>query len=404
MTSARKSVLAICGGGNAGHALAVAASRHPELDIVWLVRTEEKAQLLRDGVFGDGLRSSGAIEARADAIRAISADPAEIIPDADIVILVVPAYAHAPILQRIAAHLKRDVLIGAIPTRGGFEFEVAHLVSGIEPAGERIVFGLQTLPWSTRMQQPGRSVNFGAIKAKVLMATRPAKHACRIATILSDLLGTEIVPTDGFLNMTLGNPGQIVHPGLMYGLFHSWKGERYSEATIPRLYADATDEIGAFVHALSDDAVAVARKIESESASCLDLSGVLHVLEWLRISYPSQTADISTVATCFRTGPIQVRKAPAIEIEPNAFVPNFQYRYLSEDVPYGLAVTKAIGRLARVPTPAIDAVLDWASGHAIDVEAATLPTPQNYGIDTLQDLIDAYVNESVASPLIASAI
>lgn len=399
-----KSVLAICGAGNAGHALAVAASRNPEYDIVWLVRSEEKAQLLRHGVFGDGLRSTGAIQARAGAVRAISADPAEIVPDADIVILAVPAYAHAPILQRIAPHLKRDAVIGAIPSRGGFEFEVAHLVTGIEPNGERIIFGLQTLPWSTRVQEAGRSVNFGAIKAKVLMATRPAHHACRLATMLSDLLGTEIAPTDGFLNMTLGNPGQIVHPGLMYGLFHSWNGEHYTEGTIPRLYADATDEIGVFVESLSADAVAVAARIESESADSLDVSGVLPVLEWLRISYPTQTADTTTVATCFRTGPIQVRKAPVLQIGPDAFVPNFQYRYLSEDIPYGLAVTKAIANLADVRTPAVDAVLQWANGHGVGLDARSLPIPQNYGIRTLRGLLDAYVNESAGSPLVAWAV
>jgi hypothetical protein len=404
MASPRKPVLAICGGGNAGHALAVAASRRLEHDIVWLVRSDEKAQLLRDGVFGAGLHSTGAIEGRADRVRAISSEAAEIIPSADIVILAVPAYAHAPILRRIAPHLKGDALIGAVPTRGGFEFEVSHLVPGIEPNGERIVFGLQTLPWSTRVQEPGRRVNFGAVKAKVLMATRPAKHACRIGSMLTGLLGTEIAPTDSFLNMTLGNPGQIVHPGLMYGLFHSWNGKRYTEATIPRLYADATDEIGAFVERLSADAVAVAQEVESKSEGALDLSGVLPVLEWLRISYPTQTADISTVATCFRTGPIQARKAPTVEVAPDSFVPNFQYRYLSEDVPYGLAVTKAIAQLARVRTPAIDAVLRWARGHGVGAGVQSLPIPQNYGIRGLQDLIEVYLDESTGSPLVASAV
>src|SRR5690349_20704490 len=82
----RKSVLAICGGGNAGHALAVVASRNFDGDIVWLAGTEEKAELLRSGVFStDGLRSTGVFVGVADKVRTVSANPAEAIPDADLV-------------------------------------------------------------------------------------------------------------------------------------------------------------------------------------------------------------------------------------------------------------------------------------------------------------------------------
>src|SRR5438128_1519575 len=177
----RKPVLAICGGGNAGHALAIVASRNFDGDVTWLAGCEEKAAVLRSGVFGDGLRSTGVIEGVADKIRSISADAAEVIPNADLVMIGVPAYAHGPVLRSIAPYLKDDALIGCLPTRSGFEFEVAQLVSGIEPKGKRKIFGLQTLPWSTRVQQPGRLVNFGAVKAKVLMATLPAHDAQSIA-------------------------------------------------------------------------------------------------------------------------------------------------------------------------------------------------------------------------------
>src|ERR1700688_3759664 len=98
----RRSVLAICGGGNAGHALAVVASKNFDGDIVWLAGSEEKAELLRRGVFSqDGLRSTGVITGRADKVRIVTANPAEIIPAADIVMIAVPAFAHATILNKI---------------------------------------------------------------------------------------------------------------------------------------------------------------------------------------------------------------------------------------------------------------------------------------------------------------
>ncbi|HKU68918.1 MAG TPA: NAD/NADP octopine/nopaline dehydrogenase family protein [Candidatus Baltobacteraceae bacterium] len=394
-------VIAICGGGNAGHALAVAVSARFDGEVRWLTGAPEKAELLRRGVFSeDGLIATGLMSGRAHRIAAISSDAAQIIPDADLVLMAVPAFAHAGVLKRIAPHLKSTAIIGALPARGGFEFEASALLSGIEPQGERIIFALQTLPWSTRVQEPGRVVHVGAVKAGALMAALPARRAPGIAALLERVLGTQVIPTNTFLNMTLGNPGQIIHPGLMYGLFRKWTGRRYSQDEIPFFYRDTTDENGAFVEQLSADVCSIAASIESGSAGALNLSGVLTVHDWLRVSYPTQTADQRTVASCFRTGPLQARKAPMTEIAPDTFVPNFAYRYLSEDVPYGLVVTKALAQIAGVGTPAIDAVLRWAqrrlgasyiTGRALDARGtANLPIPQSCGIRTLDELVAWY--------------
>jgi hypothetical protein len=133
------------------------------------------------------------------------------------------------------------------------------------------------------------------------MATLPHREAEGLASWLSQLLGVEIVPTSNFLNLTLGNPGQVIHPGLMYGLFADWNGATYQEDNIPRFYADATDKTGVFVDALSREIIAVARRIEESSAGNLHLTGVLAIHEWLRLSYPTQIGDASTIATSFRT-------------------------------------------------------------------------------------------------------
>ena len=403
----RRNVIAICGGGNAGHALAVIASKRFNGDVVWLVSSEDRAEQLRLGVYSPhGLMATGIVEGQADNVRMISSDPVQIIPDADLVLIAVPAYAHAPILKRIAPYLKETAIVGSLPTRGGFEFEATSMVKGIEPFGRRAIFGLQTLPWSTRIVEHGRIVNFGTLKASVLMAALPQRRAPDIAAQLSDLTGTSIVPTENFLNMTLGNPGQVVHPGILYGFFSKWAGERYTEETIPHFYRDASDETGRIVERLSDEILAVAARIEARSAGVLDLSGVNSIHDWLRASYPAQTKDTSTVATCFRTGPLQHRKAPMHEVAPGVYEPKFEYRYLTEDVPYGLAVVKAIAEIADVETPAIDAVIMWTQerlgkqymidGKLQGRDARELPTPKHAGIRTLTHLIDWYAAWDVA--------
>ena len=64
-STGRDPSLAICGGGNAGHALAIVASQNFDGDVHWLVGSDQKAAYGVRKRGGDGLRSTGVIEGRA---------------------------------------------------------------------------------------------------------------------------------------------------------------------------------------------------------------------------------------------------------------------------------------------------------------------------------------------------
>jgi hypothetical protein len=91
------------------------------------------------------------------------------------------------------------------------------------------------------------------------------------------------------------------------------------------------------------------------------------------------------------------------EVRPGIFVPNFGYRYLSEDVPFGLVITRALAEIANVETPTIDEVISWAQsamqkvylvgGSLEGTDARDLPIPQHHGVSTLRHLIDWYSAE-----------
>src|SRR3989304_2538264 len=124
-SDATPAVLAICGGGNGAHALAAVASAHFNGDIVWLTSSEEKADRLRQGGFSaQGLRATGAVEATARRVTIVSADPAAVIPQSDLVVLVVPAFAHLLLLSRGAPSLKTRAWIIAMPSRSGCAFDL----------------------------------------------------------------------------------------------------------------------------------------------------------------------------------------------------------------------------------------------------------------------------------------
>jgi hypothetical protein len=397
----------ICGSGNAAHALAVVASQNLDVDIDWLAGSGHKADLLRAAVSARGLHSTGVITASADRLRTISADPAQVIPSADLVMIVVPAFAHAAVLSRITPYLGDRTVIACMPARGGFEFQAAQLASR-HRATRPTICGLQTLPWSTRVVSFGEAVHIGAVKSEVVLAALPANDGPELAARLSALLGTQVVATESFISLTLGNPGQLIHPGLMYGHFRRWGGEEYDEDSVPMLYAGATDEIGEVVEGLSSDVMTLARELGAQRGDALDLERtVLPIHEWLRTVYGQVTTDTSTVGACFRTGPIRARKAPMIESRPGKFVPNFEYRYLSEDVPFGLVVTRALAGIANVETPTINEVIEWAQRvlHKIYLvgeelegpDVRELRIPQNHGVSTLADLIGWYRDGTAAA-------
>jgi hypothetical protein len=73
-------------------------------------------------------------------------------------------------------------------------------------------------------------------------------------------------------------------------------------------------------------------------------------------------------------------------------------------MPYGLAVVKAIGEMAEVATPTLDAVIEWSqeklgkqylvNEKLTGANVHELRIPQNYGVNNLRDLLDFYLKWS----------
>ena len=112
---------------------------------------------------------------------------------------------------------------------------------------------------------------------------------------------------------------------------------------------------------------------------------------WLVRSYGDAILDASSLHSAFVTNQAYAGlRAPVKEVAPGQFAPAFGARYLAEDVPYGLAVSQAIARLAGVATPVMDLVVDWARqrvrGEA-GGEETNDRTPQTHDLNDLEALI-----------------
>jgi hypothetical protein len=382
--------ITICGGGNAAHTLAGLTSAHTDTKVNVFVPFENEERLWQAGI-----SKNGAITVRfpdrttTGKPNKVSADPAEVLPGSDLVLLALPAFAHETIFEQIAPHLDLGAWVGAMPARGGLDWVATRVLR--EGFQKYTLFGLQTLPWACRIEEFGHEVKVMGTKAQVELAARPVEKTREVAEILEKLLGLSLRPVDCFLCLTLANTGQILHPGLMYGLFKDWQGELYEEA--PLFYQGVTPDSAKVLQQLSDEIQALRKRLE-DCYPCVDFSYVRPLDEWLRRSYSTDIDDPSTLETSLATNRSYAGlKAPTKPVE-GGFVPDFGSRYLVEDVPYGLIVTRGIAELAGVNTPMMGEVIRWSQeqmgmefiveGELKGKDLSATRAPQRYGIRSLE--------------------
>jgi hypothetical protein len=190
------------------------------------------------------------------------------------------------------------------------------------------------------------------------------------------------------LALTLANTGQLIHPGIMYDLFADWDGKPFHTDDVPLFYQGLSEEGAQTLAGLSDDVQAIRARLEP----VLDLSAVRPLKAWLLRSYGDAIADPSSLHSAFVTNRAYAGlKAPVREVLPEQFAPDLRARYLAEDVPFGLAVSRAIAQLAGVETPTMDAVIAWAGAQLgkdyLDRDASAARIPQKYGLGSLEALM-----------------
>lgn len=389
--------LTICGGGNAAHTLiALAGNSNWQVDVY--APHADEAQRLRTGQEGcDGLvaRFAGGRSVRG-AARRVSGDPAHVIPGSQVVLLALPAFAHKATLQQIAPHLDDGAIVGVLPARSGFDYDVRALFSLRQRSFT--FFGLQTLPWACRIADYGRAVDVLGAKALVDIAAWPAEQAPVLARQLRSLFDVDLRPVASFLTLTLANTGQLIHPGIMYGLCAGCEDNTYGGDAAPLFYQGVDDHTADLLQAMSDEVQAVAARLD-ERIPFFSASEVTPLLQWLLAAYPHDIADGATLRAAFNSNrAYSGLRLPTVRLPGGAYGVDFKARYLSEDIPYGLVVLRGIAQLAGVPTPAIDNVIVWAQerlahcylrdGDLCGPDVVRTRAPQAYGMNTIADLHD----------------
>ncbi len=393
----RIKIITICGGGNAAHAIIpiIRNNFSGKLNL-FLPYGDEAAQfnkLIEEKRFITATIGEKKLYGRPDEASKFAKD---VCKEADLILMPLPAFAHEPTLLQIAPFLKKEAIIGAIPARSGFEYAALKILKDNKKEKVKI-FGMQTLPWACRIKEYASKVDILGKKRSVGMAAFPHKITSELASFLTRLLDLKIEPLPNMLTLSLANVGQIIHPGIMYGLFKGKEELKYRKEEIPLFYQGVTKEIAETLKEMSDEILVLTKEIKNIDKS-IDLDHVLGLKDWLIYSYKDSIADKSTLQSCFVTNSAyKGLRAPMKKINNDYFLPDFQARYLTEDVPYGLVVTKAIAQLAKVDMPVIDEVIltisKWIGkeyikrGYLEGKDIKDTRIPQNYGINNLEEII-----------------
>lgn len=402
--------ITICGCGNGAHACAALMSLKGHKVNIYSPLEEEIERFHRgygknNGLrmrFGSGLLSGlEAIDPQELAkietheglkLAAITSDPAAVIPQASIIFVIVPAFAHGNILTNIRPYLNSNSLLVFLPSRGGLEFQLRALVPQVQ------AMAFQTLPWSTRIHSFGEEVLISARKKSIQAAAQPANISSLCFHQMEELLDMEVQRINHMFTLTLANVGQIIHPGIMYSNFKKDCRQRYTADSKPLFYQGLDEEGGRRLEAMSDEILEIARKV-AEVCPGVEPDQIMHLREWLLSCYEGEIGDTSTLQKMFITNKAyDGLRSPMKEVEPGVFEADFSSRYIIEDVPCGLLITKSVAQIAGVSTPAIDEVLqgldNWTGynylGKLASVKSisATSRLPEVYGITTLQSMAD----------------
>lgn len=398
--------LVICGGGNGGHVLAGLASVSPSADVTVLDHRKNSAEQLLKIVKSHGLRlkyrNGNDFYLNPNEVKFnVTYEPEKCVPEADMVIFCVPAFAHENYINLMIPYLKPGCILVGMPGHPGFEY---MCVSMLRKLGKPfVIVNLETLPWSCRIASYGREVNVIGSKKEVMCSLVYCNSKIPGVDLKVDPL-KEIEKLIGPIPVLrkAGSPLEcammsnfILNPPIMYSKWSRWDGEPLEEP--PLLYRTADQMTADCLDNAKNEIIKISEELRKRYPK-LGLQKIGTMREWLVERYGYQIEDCSTLFTCLRTNRAYVGIThPMVKTADGRFVPDFGHRFLTEDVPYGLLVLKEVATMLDVETPVMDEIICWTQsklqvklmkdGKLCDVDRQHVRRLALYGIRSADALV-----------------
>ncbi len=269
-------------------------------------------------------------------VHTVTTDFAEALAGNDLVLLIVPAYAHRPFAEACAPYLRQGQTVVLMPgTLGSLEFaRVVRAKGGDElfagPAG-LVVAETDTAPYVCRKTGPASAHIWGVVSG-LGVAAFPAAQTGMVGRKLEELFaGVRAYPNVLACGLAAMNP--VVHPAgvlLNAGRIEHSRGDFY-------FYEEGvTPAVCHLIYAVDRERLAIAKGLDLD---LLPVDAAFHEAGFGPRGDLWATINGSRMLTPLR--------APG----------SLESRWLTEDVPYGLCSWASLGEMIGVPTPTMRALI-----------------------------------------------
>jgi opine dehydrogenase len=258
---------------------------------------------------------------------------ADALADARLVLVTVPAPAHAAIARATAPYLRDGQTVLLLPGRTGGALEFRRVLRENGCRAKILLGEANTFPVAARTVGPAAAVVYGA-KDEIEAAALPALHTPELVAAARRVLPM-LVPGLSVLHTSLANLGAILHPVITL-----LNAERIERGDSFDFYTEGvTPSVAATLVAADAERLRIARAYGVDVCS---------LREWIATAYGHRGA---TMLAAVGGNPAYVGiKAPT----------TLEHRYLLEDVPTGLIPLLELGRVAGLALPTLRSLVDRA--------------------------------------------
>jgi len=293
-------------------------------------------------------------------IALVTADPAECIPQSDMIFIAgLPIHHNPEVLRKIKPHMDmtKRVYVGSICAYGGFNWVAAEALG----EGAYSLFGTQLIPWCCGTKEYGRTGAIFGAKRLLRIATEGGEDKDGVVPLLAKILKMPFLTHTDFIASTLWPNNPSLHPPILYGLFKDWDGKTpYDPATLPTLiYADLRTDSAKTLVAEDLELCAIAKKLSEMYPNNRHLKSNFSMHHCVNENYLEQiTCKWDAVSSIITNKAFSKHKIPYTQVE-GGVVPTLQHKFFETDLPFGLCTFVDIARMIGVETPTIDAMICW---------------------------------------------
>ena len=352
--------VAILGSGNGGCAAAAdwSLAGHEVRLFDFPEFTEQISAVSKNG----GVTISGELEGFAP-VHYAGHSVEEAIEGADLILAIGPAYSSEPFAQAVKDHITPHQTYIVCPGSVGGALITKKVFNTNEQTKDVCVGETSTLPYASRLSEPGSVNVFLKLKGGLFLSTIPARESDRVLGMLRQVYpGT--MKAKNVLQTMLQNSNPVIHPTvtlLNTGLIERTNGDFL-------FYEDGvTPAVGKLMKGVDNERVRLGKELGVD----LMIDPKLGVIQ----GYMTEES--------YETGYATAPGFKGIKAQSQ-----LDHRYLHEDVGFGLVFMSELAKKLNLATPLIDSVIHIASAvMEKDYRGESLRTLDSIGY-SVEDILE----------------